>query len=109
MTHSSVHRQTICRRCRSLRSIHTTVDYDAANVRSILCEMEGGKADRVSGGSAEIRRVAVVSGDVHGPEGVVQNEDAHARFGSLDQDLAKSIGHPARGAVVQLKGDRLLR
>jgi hypothetical protein len=70
--------------------------------------MEPGKADRrkrLDNDATRSKSVAIACRDVHGPEGIVKDEDAHTRFGSIDQNLGERVGHPAGRTVVQLKSD----
>ena len=52
--------------------------------------------------------VAMVRRDVHGTEGVVEDEHPDTRFGAFTQYLAERVGHTSGRAVIQLQGDRPL-
>ena len=73
--------------------------------------MQRGETDRSKwfnndAGSPQL--VAMVLGDVHRSEGVVEDEHSDAGFGAFTQDLAERVGHTTRGAVIQLQSDRPL-
>jgi hypothetical protein len=58
---------------------NTPVDDDAADVRTILCEMQGGESDRTEGHDQNPSRpegLAVARGNVGGTERIIENEDA---------------------------------
>ena len=47
--------------------------------------------------------------DVHGAEGVVEDEHTHAGLGTFTQDLAERVRQTTGRAVIQLQRDRPLR
>ena len=70
---------------------------------------EADRAKRLHDDPRSPQRVPMILRDVHGAEGVVEDEHAHARLRTFTQDLAERVRQTTGRAVIQLQRDRPLR